>query len=183
MVDRALWRARILYDYHQDCNLSEQRRGQWTDPACSEGAYPALQGEPDRWNSTLHARQAKRSTNPQKQPSRGSEGIDIQWVLLVVNTALKVLAREQPDDLWEELSDTTSQVLQGEALEALEHVTTYIHARCKFSTRCALFALSSNLCANRWRVRRRSPQSRAVNNNLHQITVIITLDSAFFITR
>jgi hypothetical protein len=158
MVDRALRRARVLYDY-EDCHTSGQRRGQWTDPACFEGEYPALQGEPDRWNSKFYARHDRRSTNPHKQPSRRSHGIGIQWVLLGVNTALKVLAREQPHVLWEELLDEVSQVPQGEALAALEHVTAYIHARCKFSTRYALFSLSSHLCANRLRVKGRSPQS------------------------
>jgi hypothetical protein len=148
MLDRALRRVEVVHDLPSHAE-KQKRVGEWADPACIQGVFPALQGEPDRWNSALLARQVKRTQNVHKLPNRRSKGAPIRWVLLGVARGLDVLTTEQPHPFWDDLRERMSATPIGEQSELLEHVTAYIHTKCQFQTKYSRFTVSSHMALNR----------------------------------
>jgi hypothetical protein len=151
-MDRALHRAEAVFQL-SEARRKERKYGPWTDPACIQGIYPALQGEPDRWNSAILKTQRNRDKNPHKAPNKRAKGAPLQWVLLGVTASLRIMRRCCPHPIWDAL---WLQVSSGEPEKALEHVTAYIHMRCSFSTDFSVFSISSHMASNRLRRQGRS---------------------------
>jgi hypothetical protein len=153
ILDRSLRRNEVMFDLQPD--KRRQRHGQFADPACMNMEYPALQGEPSRWNKALWKRQVKRDANPHKAPNKRSKAVQVQWVLLGVMAALRTL-QDLPNPFWQAL--LTKASAEGQE-QVLEHVTAYMHMSCSFNTTFSVFKVSSHMASNCLRKRGRSYQS------------------------
>jgi hypothetical protein len=152
LLYRALLRVMAMHDVANLCKRAP-RAGKFSDPACSQFVYPALQGELDRWNAATVRRQQNLELNPHKAPNRRSKGAPLQWVLLGVTAALRALVKECPQSDGRKLLQRMTQ--GGQPHSVFDHVTAYMHARCKCKADCSFFTVSSHmaLCRSKRRGR------------------------------
>lgn len=169
-LDRALRRAQVVFNMPEEPSTSQQQTyGPWADPARVRGALPALQGAPDRWNTAILKRQHRRDQSAHKVPNRRSRGAPLHDVLRGVIATLRALTAERPDQCWK---DILLKVTAGDQEAVLDHVTAYMHMKCKIGTYFSTFTVASHMACNILKRRGRSyPSAFCMVKAAHLVTV------------
>lgn len=166
-LDRALLRTQLIHSLPVETS-KRQNFGPYADPACKEGTYPALLGEPIRYNKNIAVREVRRRQNAHKAPTKRGRGIAMGTVELAVKASAQILMRENGDPLWSDLLSemTTSDSDTG----VFDHVQMYLHMKCVFKTQFSEFTISSRMATLLQKRLGRSEQSSyCLAHNLYPV--------------